>query len=74
MMFEGISNLPFLKSEDDYLYYGTKMKKEKIDKIYVNDYKTLNDKEIPSYMFYSTSFLSFIKDENIAKEIYGAIR
>ena len=62
MMFEGISNRSLIISEDEYLYYGTKMEKNKIDKM--NVYRN-------SYIFYSRCFLSFTKDENIAKKYIG---
>ena len=66
LMFEGLLNKSLIMSFDEYLYRGTKMTRNEIDKIIelFNQWNKKGDLSIPSFLLYSRCFLSFSKDEN----------
>ena len=72
IMFKGLSNKSLFTSEDEYLYYGTILSKEKIDKIKSYEFSDVDYDKFPSYILYSKCFLSFSKDENIARQFMGS--
>jgi hypothetical protein len=66
LMFEGLFNKSLIMSFDEYLYRGTKMTRNEIDKIIelFNQWNKKGDLSIPSFLLYSRCFLSFSKDKN----------
>jgi len=66
IMFEGLLNKSLSISEDNYLFRGTQMTKNKIENIIkkFEEWKKKVDKSLPSFLLYSRCFLSFVKDKN----------
>ena len=73
IMYEGLANKSLSISEDLMLYRGSYMGKEEIDKIKQkhDEYLNKKDKYLPSFLLYSRCFLSFSKEEDVAKKFLG---
>ena len=74
LIFENVVNKSLLNTDADYLYYGTKSKRDKIDKI-IKSFLDWKDNDFvekePLSFIYSRCFISFTKDENNAQKNIG---
>ena len=75
VLYEGLKLKSFKLSEDEVLYRGGKLSNNEIEKI-KKDLKDLankkkEEKEEPGIIVFSKTFLSFSKEESIAKEFLG---
>ena len=71
ILIEGITNNILYKADDEYLYHYTKLRTDEIEKLteyFNNECKSHIFDENLIYIFYSRCFLSFTKDQNLAKQ------
>ena len=73
IMYEGLANKSLSISEDKVLYRGSYIGKKEFDKIKqkYKEYCDSDDKSLPAFLLYSRCFLSFSKEENVAKNFLG---
>ena len=72
-MYEGLANKSLSISEDKVLYRGSYIGKKEFEKIKqkYKEYCDSDDKSLPAFLLYSRCFLSFSKEENVAKNFLG---
>ena len=73
IMFEGLLNKSISVAENEYLYRGAQMDKNKIENLIekFEEWKVKDDKSLPSFLIYSRFFLSFSKDGKDISSLMG---
>ena len=73
VMYEGLHNGSFQRSENDILYRGSRMTKKEIDNIKKSfeEWNKMEDKSLPKFLLYSRTFLSFTKSKILLKRFVG---
>ena len=73
VMYEGLYLGSLYHSENDILYRGTKMTRKEIDNIRKSfeEWNKIKDKNLPKFLLYSRTFLSFTKDKINIRSFLG---